>query len=248
LKKEAGDEPLEGGKERSNMSALAVTLVVLTISADAPALAAGGDAEKEQPRSLVQTNRAIYALVRREATAETPRQRDAAVRAMAALYLEIVRDPRLPLSPRLQGYKARLWRKLTDIKKDLERNMLRARRLEEREYSAEELASRRAARQEAATVGESLSNQLALVEYSLGGPGRVMTQSRGTFGGAPVRDYGEELVRLIERTISPDFWDTNGGPGAIFYYAPLHALVVSATDDVHRDIGGAVDALRAAGP
>ncbi|MEQ8787585.1 MAG: hypothetical protein RIC55_14875 [Pirellulaceae bacterium] len=230
------------------MSALAITLIVLTLSADAPESAAAENQEASEPRSLVETNRAIFALVRREATAKSPEQRDAAVRAMAALYLEIVQDPRLTVTPLLQQYKARLWRKLVDIKKDLEREIALAERREEREHSVDELAKLRAARQEAAVVGDSLSNQLALVEYSMGGPGRVFAESRGAFGGAPVRDHGEELVRLIERTISPEFWEVNGGPGAIFYYAPLHALVISATDDIHRRIGGAAGALRAAGP
>lgn len=226
------------------MSALAITLMLLTVSGDASA--ADGDAAA--PRSLVETNRTIFALVRREATARTPEQRDAAVRAMAALYQEIVRDPRLATTPVLQQYKARLWRKLTDIKKDLQRDLARRQRRLERELPAEQLAARQAAEEQAAAVGRSLSDQLSLVGYSLGGPGRVFAQSRGAFGGGAVRDHGEELVRLIEHTIDPEFWDVNGGPGAIFYYAPLHALVVRATDEIHRKIGGAVGGLRAAGP
>jgi len=62
-----------------------------------------------------------------------------------------------------------------------------------------------------------------------------------------IPDYGPSLVALIERTIAPEFWDTNGGPGSIVYYQPLMCLVVRATSEIHHLIGGATGALRAAG-
>ena len=64
-------------------------------------------------------------------------------------------------------------------------------------------------------------------------------------GGAPgPPDYGPRLVALIERTISPEFWDVHGGPGTIYYYRPLRVLVVRATDDLHGRIGRVVTDLR----
>jgi hypothetical protein len=63
-------------------------------------------------------------------------------------------------------------------------------------------------------------------------------------GGRGVRDdYGPLLVALIERTIAPEFWDVNGGPGTIVYYRPLRVLVVHATIDVHHRIGGVIGKL-----
>jgi hypothetical protein len=56
------------------------------------------------------------------------------------------------------------------------------------------------------------------------------------------------LVDLIERTINPAFWDVVGGPGTIFYYAPLQCLVVRATTEVHENLGGFVGNVRAVGP
>ena len=80
-----------------------------------------------------------------------------------------------------------------------------------------------------------------------GGPAQLF-RSRGAFGGAAVRpDYGQALVELIQSTIDPDFWDIRGGPGTIVYYAPLHALVVRATSEVHHKIGGAVKVIRQVG-
>ncbi len=72
----------------------------------------------------------------------------------------------------------------------------------------------------------------------------------GGHGGGAVGpgDSGQELVDLIQTTIAPDFWDTVGGPGVIYYWPNFHALVVSATGDVHENLGGLVDGLRRAGP
>jgi hypothetical protein len=63
---------------------------------------------------------------------------------------------------------------------------------------------------------------------------------------ATATDFGPELVELIEATISPATWNVNGGNGAIVYYAPLHALVVSAPDEVHGQIGDLLGQLHAA--
>ena len=52
----------------------------------------------------------------------------------------------------------------------------------------------------------------------------------------PGADNGWQLVELIERIVEPDFWETNGGPGAIHYFAMRRLLVVRATSDVHEQI------------
>jgi hypothetical protein len=52
---------------------------------------------------------------------------------------------------------------------------------------------------------------------------------------------------LIERTICPEFWDVNGGPGTIYYYYPLRVIAVRATSEVHHRIGGTLTDLRDAG-
>ena len=41
-------------------------------------------------------------------------------------------------------------------------------------------------------------------------------------------DNGQVLVKLIESTIVPEQWETNGGTSRIVYFSPLQALVVSA--------------------
>jgi hypothetical protein len=63
-------------------------------------------------------------------------------------------------------------------------------------------------------------------------------------GGRPQRDTGWQLVELIQNTVSPDHWDVNGGPGSIFYYAPLRVLVVRASGSGHEGVGDALGGLR----
>jgi hypothetical protein len=217
------------------MSALLITLALL--AADDVAVA---------PRPFHEIRRDVDDLLRKEAAAKDGAEHAAAVRAMAALYGEVLRDPRLTKSPTLQQYKAKLWRRLVDVKQKLEQQQVQQERLRERTMPRDQLAALREAEAAAARDSQALADPLQLVGYSLGGPVRAFASGGGAFGGAPAADYGPDLVRLIEHTIAPDFWEVNGGPGSIFYYAPLHALVVSATDDVHGHVGGVLDGLRAA--
>lgn len=53
----------------------------------------------------------------------------------------------------------------------------------------------------------------------------------------------QSLINLIQDTIDPDSWESRGGGGSIYYYAPLHALVIRQTEDVHRQIGGVLGNL-----
>ena len=68
----------------------------------------------------------------------------------------------------------------------------------------------------------------------------------GGDGAANRADDGQELADLIQAVITPDFWDTNGGPGAIVYFQSQHALVVRATTQTHEEVGALLEALRRA--
>ena len=193
-----------------------------------------------QPRKFHEINQDIRDAIRKEARAENPRQREYAIRQMAALYRELAEDPRVETSDTLKSYKAKVWSRLTRIRDELKKRQKREQRLNKTKVSQEEqLVLQKAS--------ESLAEQVSLMNYSLGGPSQVLSQTGGALGGGGVADHGAELIDLIERTIRPDFWDTNGGPGSIFYYAPLHALVVRATSEMHGDVGGLLRALRRAG-
>lgn len=58
------------------------------------------------------------------------------------------------------------------------------------------------------------------------------------------QDYGQLLVDLIQRTISPGSWDVNGGLSSAQYFRPRHALVVRAPQDVHDELSPILHQLR----
>jgi hypothetical protein len=62
-----------------------------------------------------------------------------------------------------------------------------------------------------------------------------------------VYDAGQDLVDLIQKTISPTTWDVNGGPGSIVYWRAGNCLVVRQTQEIHEAMGGLIDQLGRAG-
>ncbi|HRX81567.1 MAG TPA: hypothetical protein P5307_21005 [Pirellulaceae bacterium] len=199
------------------------------------ALGADGVESSSELRPYHEISRELRETLRLEATAHTNTSRAAAIYQLTVLYSELKRDPRLIESETLTSYKNRLWGRLTHIKKDLEREFARAD------------APNTEPTQSVDEVMLGVTESLSLIASSTGGPAHLLSQVRGAGGGGAVPDYGPGLVALIERTIAPEFWDVAGGPGTIVYYAPLRALVVRATTEVHRDIGGVLGGLRAAG-
>jgi hypothetical protein len=188
--------------------------------------------------------RRVSELLKREAQAKDDAARTAAVRAMCELHQRIVGDARYSTSDTLKEYRARLWSRLTKIKAELKRQL--ARDAKDKREALADLAALEAADPATVAAADSLASSLALLDQAQGGPGYFL--SGGAFGGGTVRDFGWDLVALIERTINPAFWDVAGGPGTIVYYAPLQCLVVRATAEVHGNVGGVIQDLRAAGP
>ncbi|TVS13281.1 MAG: hypothetical protein EA424_21675 [Planctomycetaceae bacterium] len=197
------------------------------------------DSASQAPRRLADIDRSMREAIRADAAAQTDLERLEAVRQMAEIYLEILADPRMATSDTLKSNRARLWSRMTRIKRDTQRRLQREQRQAAQQSKNEspmvELATR------------SLSDQITLMTYSTGGPSYVFQESGVAMGGGAVQDHAQELIDLIQRTIRPDFWDATGGPGSMFYYRPLMALVVSATSEVHDNVGGLLKALRRAG-
>ena len=165
----------------------------------------------------------IHGALRAAATQSGPAH-DAAVRRLAALYVELSHDTQLPLDERLilgRTIRARLLK----IKEQISRGRNRSRQ------DASELSGDGRA--------ELTSSGSRSVLPSSG------SQAVGAAGGAAgPSDEGEALVDLIQRTIAPGTWDINGGLGTIRYYSPLHALVVRQTDEGHDLVGGVLNGLR----
>jgi hypothetical protein len=88
---------------------------------------------------------------------------------------------------------------------------------------------------------------------AMGGRGGVGAGIQGFQGpqGSPsagvADDNGQALVDLIQKTIAPNSWDVNGGPGSIYYWNPGRALVISQTGEVHGTIGGVLGQMQKLG-
>ncbi len=228
------------------MSALLLAMVLSAGPNDLADSRSNSGTAQSDARPYHEISADVRDAMKREALAENEAEQFTAIRDMAALYLELKHDPRLNEAPTLQQYKAKLWSRLTRVKKQLQRDIDRQNR--ELGRTAEEIDAELLARQQADETAASLAQQLSLVSYSMGGPGKLFAETGGGFGGAPVPDNGQALVELIQTIIQPDFWDVNGGPGSIVYYAPLKVLVVRATHEIHRQLGGGIGKIRAAGP
>jgi hypothetical protein len=198
---------------------------------------------KAAPRPFHLINRQITELVRRDTFAKTEQERAAAAYEMTFVYREILADPRYVTSDTLKEYRGRLWSRLTRIKKDVQTKIRRDAKAQNKvDLSDESLLA------DVSSTSQSLTDQFALVSATLGGPATVFSQAGVAGGGVGPPDFGPDLVDLIQRTIQPEFWNVNGGPGSIVYFRPLHCLVIRATSDIHHQIGGTLGAVRAAGP
>ena len=67
--------------------------------------------------------------------------------------------------------------------------------------------------------------------------------SIGNPGGITEADFND-LIELIEETINPDSWETNGGTGRMAPFASNLSLVVTATQAVQDEIGNLLTRLR----
>ena len=227
------------------MSILSIALGLAVMSADAGLTGTAGTPTPAL-RRYHEIERDMTEALRSEVRAATPEARTIAVRMMCEVYRELVTDPRLETSETLKSYRAKLWSRMTRIQRELEQRQARQAR-EAPGRAPGTVESPTTESQAMRDAAASLAEQLTLSHYTLGGPGYVLAHSGGARGGAAVQDHGQELIDLIQRTISPDFWDVAGGPGSMFYYRPLMALVVRATSEVHGDVGGLLGALRRAG-
>jgi len=221
------------------MSTLMFVWVVAMAGADGGSVA--GATPVAAPRRYHEIERDMTDALRSEARAEDPQAQAEAVRQMCGVYRELAGDPRLATSDELKSYKAKLWSRMTRVKRELEQRVAR---------QSGQVSGGGPSQAESPAIQEAaagLATQLSYSNYTLGGPAYVLSHSGAAFGGGAVNDHAQELIDLIQRTISPNFWDVAGGPGSMFYYRPLMALVVRATSEVHDDLGGLLGALRRAG-
>jgi len=199
-----------------------------------------GPSQTSMPRSFAAINQQLRAALRQEATQQNAAVWAATVVELTGLYQELKEDPRLASSGTLESYRAKLRHRLRQIQERLQRDLRRAESRHTRSASANVDV--------AAAVARRLAFQLPLAGAGLGTPSMMFGMPGGMLagnrGGAARTDYGPALVDLIQRTIAPEFWNVNGGPGAIAYYPLWYALGVRATGEVHGRVGGLTGALR----
>ena len=187
-------------------------------------------AAKPTKRLAAKIDRDISAALKREATAKSLKDRGQAVVQLCSLHHEITSDERFTTLDQMQSLRAKVWGRLVKVKADLKRQLAKEGQpqLDDAQAEAAQYAS------------SNLAGAMGLADFASGSPSSYFGR-----GGASQTDYNaQQLIELIQRTISPDFWDVVGGPGTIFYYPQLQVLVIRATSEIHDDIGGAVGALR----
>ena len=185
---------------------------------------------KPAKRLAAEIDRDISAALKKEATAKSLKERGKAVEQLCTLHHEITSDERFTTLEQMQSLRAKIWGRLTKVKTELKRQLAKdgQPQLDDAQAEAAQYAS------------SNLAGAMSLADFATGSPSGFFGR-----GGASQTDVNaQQLIELIQRTISPDFWDVAGGPGAIFYYPQLQVLVIRATAEVHDDVGGLVGGLR----
>jgi hypothetical protein len=213
---------------------------VMAHSLLALALLLGADAGVQRP--FHEINAQITDLFKREAQPADRSSRAAAIYELCELHGQIVSDARYATSDKLKEYRARIWSRLKKVESELKAQLAHSPEAADK-HALANAAALAAADAVSVAAADSLATSLALLDQAQGGPGVLLAFG----GGAVPGDDGPRLVELIQRTINPAFWDVQGGPGTIVYYAPLQCLVVRATSEVHGNVGGLIGDLRAAG-
>ena len=205
--------------------------------------------EKDEERDAKFAARSVASVIkdsgefwRRYQLARSWEQRELAIRELCGLYVELGANPHLEDSRALANCQRLLHERLQTIARRLQREETRSRSAQNPSSEAGPLDEERHSFGDFAGVTDRLAEQLGLANQLSGGPALVFAYASGQPAGLP--DHGPELVRLIESTIQPDFWERNGGAGRIYYYQPLRVIVVGGTTEVHNKLENLLNGLR----
>lgn len=175
----------------------------------------------DSPPSLTLLRQQTRELLRQQAVLPPGDAKDDATVALCDLYVVLRYDSRYDSSEMLKGDATKIRRRLLTVA-----------RLREREL-----------RREGVERPAGISAQVeSAIESALAGDQQDSQPGAAAAGG--LLDNGWQLVELIQRIVSPDFWESRGGPGSIRYFAMKRVLVVRATSDVHQQIKDLLTALR----
>jgi hypothetical protein len=213
------------------LTLIAATFVVEPLAATAPQHDPLPARDANSPhRSLSAIQVDVHAALRAEAVTRRRGQNVPEVIQLIKRYREMAAHPQRDKSAILAKLGLRLRSRLENVRDHIERKYAQT----DRGVKRKKIPS---------TLVLPVSNVLAQ---------QVAVQAGGAFGqaaqpGADASiDYGPELVEIIQQTISPATWNINGGNGAIVYFVPRRAIVVSAPADVHAQVDDLLEQLRAA--
>ena len=216
------------------MSIILATILALSATPNATAeetpAAPSQAAAAAAPRSGRELSEAAHAALRRWAN-PSDQEVDAAAQELLGIYREIQQDTGMVPSQRETlrlTVRARLDRLCTQISKRIAKDKAGAK-------------ANAAVQSVAANKAQPSSAVLAQMGLPAGG------MAGGAAGQNANADSGQQLVDLIQTTISPKSWDVNGGNCTIYYWQQQHAIVIRATGDVHDQISDALDQLNRAG-
>ena len=184
---------------------------------------------REQVRDLLRKD----ALVKTTGKDPNP-EKDASLTALCDLYVVLRQDKRYAESEMLQQDAGKIRRRLLTLANKKKGRLRREKVPRPAELSGKVDSAIKEAIESSKngtsddTLSESFSATSSATE-------QAKTQPVGRAAGAAM-DNGWELVELIERIVEPDFWESQGGPGSIQYFAMRRLLVVRATSDVHEQI------------
>ena len=190
---------------------------------------------KQKSRSYTQIDKDISAFLRNEATAKTDFSRAAAIRDLCTIAIEVRFHDKFESNLMMQTLKNRIRSRLDKIAKKTTRK-----------YKNKKLADNDILLAEGTDEPDLdllISQNMELAGFSSGGPLAFFSKTHAANGGGIIDRNADDLIRLIQNTIDPSFWDVNGGVGTIVFYRPLNALVIRATEEIHYKIGGSISQL-----
>ena len=206
--------------------------------------AARGD---ERPTLIADLDRDVTAFYQRFRESDSDHDKLNAIIDLCQLHNQILGDPRYATIEKLRGMRSQVVFQLKAAQKVIRKSLAAAAKASVGGSRDEGAASQRRFLSPVAdqtpdgdALRQELVNALLIGFAYTPGPDQIAVHA-GSFGGG---DYGPELIALIESTIHPEHWDTNGGPGNIYYYRPVMALVVRAGSVVHDDLTDMLQVLR----
>ena len=189
-----------------------------------------GAEETSATPTLRQIRTQVSKSLRKDSLADDPAAKRESVKEIFGLYVSLLQDDRLTESFMLQRDVSKLRRRLLAVARRIESEQRRQKNPRPADLAAQ--LDRTLQSRVPSDADDTLSDNSAAVQDSKSAATELPTglQAAGLF------DNGWQLVELIERIVEPNFWQNNGGNGAIVYFPQQRVLVVRATSDIHEQV------------